>query len=537
MPFRTLFLLTLAACNAGLPADGWDLEPLGDDADTADAPEGTPASSGAGADPSDDASAGGGQVADTDADPGAAASDSDAAFNEGDTGREGLGDGSPSASTPSAPVPDVCGNGLDDDGDGQIDEEGRVIRYVDADADGFGTTPVLVCPEAVGTAALAGDCDDQDAGTFPGAFEVYYDGRDQACDGGDDFDADGDGHDAPYDCLDADPSVFPGAVEVHYDGVDGNCLIDDEWDADRDGHTVVGAPVGDGADCDDMDARAGVPFLAWRDADGDGFGDPASETSRCDLPAGWLTQAGDCDDAALGVAPGRTEVCDGRDQNCDGIVDEGVGAPFWPDADADGRGDGVASVVVACAAPAGHVANGDDCDDADDATYLGAPEQCDALDNDCLPATTADGAAACGAGAWWSDGVSMFLKTDRDRAWADARGNCEDHGYRMFVPADDVQSFNVRAALGLSMSSFWIGVREYNSATRRAWAFDDASWEPAFGFTDLLCAIYDVSCSTVPASLWIPAWDEAIAVAPVTHDWTPTYATTRLPAVCEAPLP
>lgn len=535
MPFRTLFLVTLAACNSGLPADGWDLEPLADDVDTATDPGAAGAEDETAA--SDDGAQASSDTPALDTDPGAAAETAHVDTAGDALEADPVAEGDPGAATPPGPVPDVCGNGLDDDGDGQIDEEGRVIRYVDADADGFGVAPVLVCPEAQGTSAIAGDCDDQDASAFPGAIEVFYDGRDQACDGGNDFDADADGVNAPMDCVDGDPVVYPGAVEVHYDGLDGNCDVADEWDADRDGHSAAGSPVGDAADCDDMDAVVGAPFLAWRDADGDGYGDPATEAARCDLPAGWLTRAGDCDDAALGVAPGRTEVCDGRDQNCDGVVDEGVGAPFWPDADADGRGDGVAPVTVACAAPVGHVANGDDCDDADDATYLGAPEQCDALDNDCLGATLPDGVAACGAGAWWSDGTSMYLKVDHDRAWADARGFCEDHGYRMFIPADDAEAFAVRTALGLTTASFWIGVREHNTATRRAWAFDDASWQPAFGLTDMLCAIYDLSCSTVPASLWIPAWDEAIAVAPVTHAWTPAYASTRLPAVCETELP
>ena len=71
------------------------------------------------------------------------------------------------------------------------------------------------------------DCDDADADAYPGAEEVWYDGVDQDCDGGDDFDADGDGYaDMAYDgddCDDADSDVHPDAAEICDDGVDNDC--------------------------------------------------------------------------------------------------------------------------------------------------------------------------------------------------------------------------------------------------------------------------------------------------------------------------
>jgi predicted outer membrane repeat protein len=66
--------------------------------------------------------------------------------------------------------------------------------WVDEDGDGF-TTGV--------------DCDDSDATVFPGAEEQFYDGINQDCSLGSDFDADGDGEDAEEyggaDCDDQDP--------------------------------------------------------------------------------------------------------------------------------------------------------------------------------------------------------------------------------------------------------------------------------------------------------------------------------------------
>ena len=69
--------------------------------------------------------------------------------------------------------------------------------------------------------------------------EVWYDGVDQDCDGGSDFDQDGDGFDAETetpggtDCDDTDAQIFPGADEL-LDGIDNDCDGFTEMD-DRDG--------------------------------------------------------------------------------------------------------------------------------------------------------------------------------------------------------------------------------------------------------------------------------------------------------------
>ncbi len=130
-----------------------------------------------------------------------------------------------------------------------------------------------------------GDCDDADPTAHPGAAEVWYDGVDEACDGGDDFDQDADGYDVDLDCDDTDAGVHPG-VDERENGVDDDC---------------------DGA----VDEGTGVS-----DDDGDGY-----------------TEAeGDCDDADASRSPGASEVCDGAvDEDCDGAVDEAsdvVGSAF-----------------------------------------------------------------------------------------------------------------------------------------------------------------------------------------------------------------
>ncbi len=67
-------------------------------------------------------------------------------------------------------------------------------------------------------------------------------------------------------------------------------------------------------DCGPEDAS----FFA--DADGDGHGDP--ETSSCTPVAGYVSLGGDCDDQSTSVNPDAADLCNGIDENCDGVADE-----------------------------------------------------------------------------------------------------------------------------------------------------------------------------------------------------------------------
>jgi len=267
-------------------------------------------------------------------------------------------------------APEVC-DGDDEDCDAEIDEG--------FDGDGDGVT------------SCAGDCDDIDATTFPGAPEAC-DGADNDCDGDidEDFDIDGDGHladscDGGDDCDDDDPTVYLGAPEA-CDAVDDDCDgdIDETFDLDGDGW-YDGAEVDCTAawpqtDCDDADPAINPDALEVcdgidNDCDGvvptdetDGDGDGWVE---CPAPVSPLSQGGDCDDASAARYPGAPETCDGADDDCDGDIDEDF------DADADGFFDGD---VVLCAATYGGLA---DCDDGDGAVFPGATEVCDGFDDDC----------------------------------------------------------------------------------------------------------------------------------------------------------
>lgn len=64
--------------------------------------------------------------------------------------------------------------------------------------------------------------------------------------------------------------------------------------------------------------------LAWADLDGDGYGAGASQMLCPPIPAGWSTRSGDCDDTNPARNPAATELCNGIDDDCDLLVDEGV---------------------------------------------------------------------------------------------------------------------------------------------------------------------------------------------------------------------
>ena len=174
-------------------------------------------------------------------------------------------------------------------------------------------------------------------------------------------DLDGDGStDCDGDCDETDATVYPGATEL-CDGIDQDCdgVVDN-----------------------------GVSYYDWYpDDDGDGYGDPAGpSTYDCIAPgSGYANNGDDCDDTDATISPDALEICDGIDQDCDTVIDNGAGtSEYWPDLDGDGFGDADAEAEIECFAPEDYVDNDDDCDDTDDGVSPDADEVWyDGIDQDC----------------------------------------------------------------------------------------------------------------------------------------------------------
>ena len=293
---------------------------------------------------------------------------------------------------------------LVDDADPGVSPASFTTYYRDLDGDTYGNLAVTSasCAPASGYVASSTDCNDGNALINPGEDEVCDPADvDEDCSGlADDDDsgvvgvfgtfyrdADGDLYGDPgltsaqcdpgdgyiadnTDCDDASGAIKPGAAEV-CDSLDNDCdtLIDD---ADP----GVSAPA--------------VTYYTDGDADGHGLAGTGAPSATCAAPAGRSLLSDDCDDADPAVYTGAAEVCDTKDNDCDGLTDDadtlapGAGTLTYEDADLDGFGDETdASPVRYCVTPAGRSDDNDDCDDSDIAINPDETETENGIDDDC----------------------------------------------------------------------------------------------------------------------------------------------------------
>ena len=124
-----------------------------------------------------------------------------------------------------------------------------------------------------------------------------------------------------------------------------------------------------------------IPFLLLACSDGDKDSTDDGDVV-VDSDGDGFAAADDCDDNNADINPEAAETCDGMDNNCDGVIDEGVLTTYYADADGDGYGHPDIT-TESCSAIAGFVEDNTDCDDSSADAYPGGEETCDGLDNDC----------------------------------------------------------------------------------------------------------------------------------------------------------
>lgn len=222
--------------------------------------------------------------------------------------------------------PEVC-NSIDDDCDGQTDDddpEGVASgRFLDCDGDGIAAVDsslVKTCAKPV----LPKFCPQ---GTWTDVVPVAGTGT--------------------ADCDDGDSAVHPGVADT-CDGVDNDC--DGQTDEDEGGGTVWWYP-----DCD----GDGVPVMGL--ASVINCGDyPDGKPTGCTAGGSWTSNAPsinpkryDCNDSDSQVHTVHAEICDLKDNDCDGSTDEGAVALTWyADCDLDTFAAAGAKTVTQCAKPA-----------------------------------------------------------------------------------------------------------------------------------------------------------------------------------------
>jgi len=266
-------------------------------------------------------------------------------------------------------APDQCSvaDGADNDCDGQIDEDGFQLWYLDADGDGSGVEANTVsdCTQPIGYSPIAGDRNDSEVLAYTGAAEVCGN-VDNDCDGELDegfywfTDSDGDGVGTlafpVYSCT-----PVTGLVNIG-----GDCD-----DNDPGVHVLVsfGISLSEGATAQYVITNGGMTYTGEIEELSPGLGlenlrlptgcaQVAITTSG--MPEGTLGFFSEIHNSStfvnflpadgyattLGGVP-APEICDGIDNNCDGVVDEG----FETYADSDGGGFGDPNIIMPCDTP------------------------------------------------------------------------------------------------------------------------------------------------------------------------------------------
>lgn len=302
-------------------------------------------------------------------------------------------------------IQELC-DSIDNDCSGSPDDgPGYYAQWRDTDGDGWGN-PLLErwCDQPLAEyAPLSDDCNDAAKSIHPYARE-FCDTIDNDCDAEVDEsaeflpyfrDADNDGYGTSEetvedckpplgfsalsgDCLDDNSAVHPYTLETCENGLDDNC----------DGY---------------LDCPTDPLEPAQSDPDGDG--------------TGYQT---DCDSSDNGVYPGSLELCDEKDNDCDGTVDNASEQTWYLDEDGDGWGSDSIELLLRECDLVGLTTQSGDCDDKDVSVSPSSMEICDGIDNDC-------------------DGELPLVEQDKDGdGYRGCEGDCDDESSSIHPSSDEL---------------------------------------------------------------------------------------------------
>jgi hypothetical protein len=171
------------------------------------------------------------------------------------------------------------------------------------------------------------------------------------------------------------------------------------------------------------------------------------------------------------------EVCDGLDNDCDGdIGDDGVDDPRNGACDGDGDTDECREGTFQC------IDGSPSCNDATDSTSEG---ECNGDDDDCDGRIDEGASCPCTHVAREDGNAYLFCNGGSSRNWWDSRGECSDEGYTLArIESEEEQRFIAENVP--DDGQYWIAATDddaYTSEGTWVW-YDMPSPRTAIGYTN-----------------------------------------------------